>query len=220
VGLSPLGLVVDDVHPPEESPTADKAWFALPSVIPTTLGTATRSRTSRRWAPCSFRMTMVVVVGGSGAVVVVVGSVSTVPVSGTLLPLPTAKDATRPRIATETAMPRTIRVRRTDHHCALSRASSALGRVTSQRRRTRRHQWIRARTTGCRHPIERNQNHCRALHVISLTSSEVADRDCPETQSRPRQHTVSRVTSRNVQRMIDTVPGNCRLSCSSWADCR
>lgn len=214
MGLSPLGLVVDDVHPPEDSPTADSAWFACPRVMPTTLGTATRSRTTFRWAPCSFRMTIVVVVDGSGAVVVVVGSVSKVPASGTLPPLPTAKDATRPRIATETAVPRTTRVRRTGDHSARL-TSSVLGRPAPSVGSLGRHD-----TDACRYPVERDQNHCRALHVISLTSSEAADRDCPDTHSWPRRHTVSRATSRSVQRMIDTVPGNCRLSWSSWADCR
>jgi hypothetical protein len=149
VGLCPLGLVVD-VHPPEESPTADSARFACPSVMPTTLGTATRSRTTRRWAPCSFRMTIVVVVRASGVVVVVVGSVSKVPVSGTLLPLPTAKDATKPRIATDTAMPRTTRVRRTNLYCALTDlvcAQAIRGRAPA---RTMRKRGDRTTTTGSR----------------------------------------------------------------------
>ena len=56
-----------------------------------------------------------------------------------------------------------------------------------------------------------------AVAVIRFTSASVAGRDWPETQAASsRLHTVSSDASGvNVRRMIVTVPGSCRLSCSS-----
>jgi hypothetical protein len=97
VELVPAGAA-EGVETSQENPTADSAGLACARVIPTTLGTVTKTRIARLLLNCGprpFKVTMVVEVG-TDLVVVVVVVVGNPPASEGLPPPPTPKSATKP----------------------------------------------------------------------------------------------------------------------------
>ncbi len=119
--IVPVELVpaaaVEGVETSQESPTADSAEFAWARVIPTTLGTATKTRIARllfNCGPTPFKVMRVVEVG-TDLVVVVVVVVGKPPASEGLPRPPTPKSATNPRISTAAAIPSRLRDLRTIH---------------------------------------------------------------------------------------------------------